>query len=416
MQDEPIFCAGVDWASEAHVACLMEAGGRVLGKRSFAHGGEGLAEMCAWLVATSGAEPGAIHVAIETPHGPVVETLLERGFNVYAVNPKQLDRFRDRFSPAGAKDDSRDALVLADGLRTDCHRMRPLDLADPILIELREWSRIADELTAERLRLTNRIRDQLWRYFPAWLELAEDLSAEWFLDLWQRLPTPAHAERLSETTLAKLIKRHRIRRFDAANALATLTKPPLKLAKGSTEAATAHIRTLIPRLSLLNRQLKQTERELDRLLDRLAEPLDDAPGQEPEQRDVTILRSLPGVGRIVCATLLAEASDALRERDYHALRALSGVAPVTRRSGKRMIVVRRYACQRRLNNALYHWARGAIQHDPRSRAKYASLRQRGHSHPRALRSVADRLLAVACAMLTNRTLFHHATTAEKFAC
>jgi transposase len=154
----------------------------------------------------------------------------------------------------------------------------------------------------------------------------------------------------------------------------------------------------------VNRQIKQAHQRLDALSDRIAENEEDsdATGQKSEQRDVTILRSLPGVGRIVLATLLAEASEPLRRRDYHALRTLSGVAPVTRRSGKYCIVVRRQACHMRLRSAVYHWARVATQHDQRSRHRYTELRKRGHSHGRALRSVGDRLLAVACAMLTRR--------------
>jgi transposase len=116
-------------------------------------------------------------------------------------------------------------------------------------------------------------------------------------------------------------------------------------------------------------------------------------------------RSVPGVGRIVLATLLAEASEPLRRRDYHALRTLSGVAPVTKRSGKHRIVVKRQPCHTRLRSAVYHWARVATQNNPRSRHRYAALSKRGHSHGRAPRSVGDRLLAVACAMLIRRTPF-----------
>ena len=130
---------------------------------------------------------------------------------------------------------------------------------------------------------------------------------------------------------------------------------------------------------------------------------------------MTILRSWPGVGRIVLATLLAEASEPVRRRDYHALRTLSGVAPVTKRSGKRCIVVMRQACHMRLRGAVYHWARVAIQHDELSCRRYAELRKRGHSHGRALRSVADRLLAVACAMLTYHTLFDPQHAAKQMA-
>jgi hypothetical protein len=135
---------------------------------------------------------------------------------------------------------------------------------------------------------------------------------------------------------------------------------------------------LAEQLRLINRQLAAAERQLDRLCKELAEPVADdenskAAGQRVEQDDVTILSSLPGVGRIILATLLAEASDALQRRDYRALRNLCGAAPVTRQSGKSRMVLRWRACNRRLSNALFNWARVAIQHDATSRARYAAL-------------------------------------------
>lgn len=153
----------------------------------------------------------------------------------------------------------------------------------------------------------------------------------------------------------------------------------------------------------MHEQLALGRARLDALCAALA--AEDSPGQPHEQRDVAILRSLPGIGRIVLATLLAEAAQPLRVRDYHALRALAGVAPVTRRSGKRNVVAMRQACHARVRNALYHWSRTAAQHDPATRAAYAALRQRGHSHGRALRTIGDRLLAVACAMLRTQTRY-----------
>lgn len=405
MNEQRNWFVGVDWASETHHVCVLDAHGAKNGERGFAHGGAGLTEMADWILEVTGSEAGAVHVAIEVPHGPVVESLIERGFAVHAINPKQLDRFRDRFSPAGAKDDSRDAQVLADALRTDPRCLRRLAPVDPVVIELREWSRITEDLTQERTRLANRMREQLWRYYPQILELADDVAHTWFLDLWALAPTPDKARRVREATIAKLLKRHRIRRIDAAGVLDRLRAPPVIVAAGTTDAATAHIKTVAARLTLVNRQLRQAHDRLDRLTERLAASGDTEPGQNAEQRDVTILASLPGVGRIVLATLLAEAFDPLQRRDYHALRCLCGVAPVTKRSGKSKIVIRRLAAHRRLCDAVYHWARVAVQHDPTSRAKYAALRQRGHGHARALRSVADRLLAVACAMLQDHTLF-----------
>jgi transposase len=412
MTDQRQWYAGVDWASENHHVFLTDHDGGKIDEKAFRHGGEGLAEMAAWLMATSGAaEASQIHVAIEVPHGPVVETLIAHGFKAHAINPKQMDRFRDRFTLAGAKDDSRDAEVMACALRTDPRCFRPLAAADPVVVELREWSRIADDLGAERNRLTNRMREQLWRYFPAMLELDSDLGAEWLLELWEIVPRPDKAARIREATIAKVLKRHRIRRFDTAQVLDVLRKPSLQLAAGTAEAATAHIATLVARIRLVNRQIKQAHHRLDALTARLVPSAEAEPGQK-KQHDVEILASLPGVGRIVLATLLAEAWDALQRRDYAALRSLTGVAPVTKRSGKSCIVVRRQACHDRLANAMYHWARVAIQHDLRSRAKYSALRSRGHSHGRALRSVADRLLNVACAMLKTGTTFNPAFKAE----
>lgn len=215
MDEEKRWFVGVDWASQAHQVRLTDASGSKVGARIFEHGGAGLRELAAWILAASDGIPDHIHVAIEVPHGPVVESLMERGFCVYAINPKQLDRFRDRFSPAGAKDDSRDTRVLADALRTDPHCFRSLLPLDPLLVELREWSRILDELRHDRTRLGHRVRELLWRYYPQMLELTDDVAAPWFLALWRLVPTPTKALRVHEATIASLLKRYRIRRLNA---------------------------------------------------------------------------------------------------------------------------------------------------------------------------------------------------------
>jgi transposase len=416
MTDNRRWFAGVDWGSESHHVFLTDGNGCKIGERTFKHGGEGLAEMAAWLMATSGAaDPGQVHIAIEVPHGPVVETLIERKLNVYAINPKQMDRFRDRFTMAGAKDDSRDAQTMASGLRTDPRCFRLLAAIDPVVIELREWSRIAEDLGGERNRLTNRMREQLWRYFPAILELDGDLGAAWLLELWEAAPTPDKASRVREATIGKILKRYRIRRFDAAYVLGVLRQRPVRVAEGTAQAACAHIATLIARIRLLNRQIDDARHRLDQLTGQLATSQETEPGQV-KQRDAAILASLPGVGRTVLATLLAEGWDALQRRDYAALRSLTGAAPVTKRSGKSLVVVRRQARHPRLSKAMYHWARVAVQHDRISRAKYAALRSKGHSHGRALRSVADRLLSVACAMLKSGTTFNPALATQITPC
>jgi len=261
---------GIDWATQTHRVCLLNAEGGRLGEREFAHGGAGLVELRDWLLEKTKAAPAQIAVAIEMPHGPVVEMLLECGFLVFAINPKQLDRFRDRFTVAGAKDDSRDALVVGDSLRTDRKAFRQLAMDDPAVIRLREWSRLLDELQQERTRLSNRLRQQLWRYYPQAAELTDDVADDWFLSLWQKVPTPAAAAKASEKTIARILKEHRIRRVDAATVLQTLRKTALFVAPGTTEAACVHIRSLVARMRLVNQQIKQADAALDGLCDSLA--------------------------------------------------------------------------------------------------------------------------------------------------
>ena len=154
---------GIDWATEKHQICVLNLAGDVVNEWVVPHPGEGIAGLCTELLDLSGSQVEGVHVAIEVPHGAVVEMLLEQGFSVSAVNPKQLDRFRDRFTVAGAKDDRRDAQVLADSLRTDPHCFRRLEVDAPEVIELREWSRMTEDLQQERVRLSNRVREQLRR-------------------------------------------------------------------------------------------------------------------------------------------------------------------------------------------------------------------------------------------------------------
>jgi transposase len=392
---------GIDWGSEKHRVCLMEGGGTVLEQKWVEHSGSALADLVDWLRRSAGEVPGNLAVAIEVPRGALVETLMEHGFAVFSINPKQLDRFRDRYSPAGAKDDERDALVLADSLRTDRHCFHAVHIDDPQSIRLRELSRLEDDLAAERNRLTNQLWEQLRRYFPALLQLSSSANEPWLWELLERAPTPERAAKLKPTQIARILDQHRIRRLNAQQVHEILASKPLSMATGAAEAATEHVLLLLPRLHLLHQQQADVARRQQKLLQELAAPA----GQTWEHRDAAILLSLPGAGRKVTATMLGEASQAIAERDYHALRCLAGCAPVTRQSGKTKIVLMRYGCNERLRNALYYWAFTSIVHDPAAKRFYAANRARGQTHARALRGLADRQLAVAISMLRHNTLY-----------
>ena len=305
---------GVDWGTQKHQACVTDADGEVVGERAFEHGGEGLSAMADWLLSVTNSAAAAVGVAIEVPRGPVVESLMERGFEVHSINPKQLDRFRDRISPSGAKDDRRDARVLASALRTDAHCLRRLEPTDPTIVGLREWSRLSEDLTRERIRLANRMREQLWRYYPQFLKAVDDdVAAPWALDLWRSLPTPRAGQRARAVTLTRVLKQHRIRRLDAAALRERLRAPAVKLTPAAAEAATTHVRLVVERLALVNRQLDHVRGQLEEMVHRLVEAApagetDSSVDAEADPSDAAILLSMPGIGVGVLATLLSEVS------------------------------------------------------------------------------------------------------------
>ena len=396
---------GIDWAPQRHEVCIVDRDGRLVARQQIDHTAAALHAFVETLLTRADGDPTRIAIAIEVPRGAVVELLVERGFAVYAINPKQLDRFRDRFTAAGAKDDRFDAHVLADSLRTDAPAFRRLRLDDPLIIQIREWSRVDDELQEEFSQLTNRLRDLIYRVAPGLLRLSPAADDAWLWALLQEAPTPAAQRRLSEWMVAQLLRTHRVRRLSAADLVAVLREPVPYSAPGVVEAVTAHVDVILPRLQLVTRQRRQAQRELERVLDTLAaQPATD--GDQREHADVTIVRSMPGIGTRIAARMLAEASQPLAERAYYTLRGLFGVAPITRQSGKRKQVLMRRGCNQRLREAAYHWARVATQRDDASRAYYRALRLRGQTHGCALRTVANRLLRILCALLRHGQVFN----------
>ena len=392
------FYVGVDWGTEAHQVCVTDAAGKVLWERSIEHSGEAICEFLGFLDTATGMEPGQAAVAIEVPHGPVVEAFLERRYAVFAINPKQLDRFRDRHTTAGAKDDRRDAFVAANSLRTDQHCFRRVVADDPLIVRLRELSRTEESFSGQLIRGVNQLSQLLLRYYPQLLKLCPYPGEPWLWALLELAPTPEAGAKLTLARLKSLLCSHKIRRWTARDLKQILSGPALPVTPGTVEAVSEHVLLLLPHLRVLHSQRKQVADRMQHLL----EELESAPAEHhhsTEYRDLVLLRSLPGIGRILAGMIMAEASGPLRDRDYHALRAYGGIAPVTRQSGKSRQVSMRYRCNKRLRYALYHWARLSVQHDSHSKEHFERLKLAGHGFSRALRGVADRLLTVLIAML-----------------
>lgn len=400
--DSTYLFAGVDLGEERFQVCLLDEAGNVAAEQErFSHDGPGIRQAIARIEEVAGSR--RVAVAIESPRGPVVGAFLDAGFEVFSINPKQLDRFRDRFTVAGAKDDRLDARVLADSLRTDRRAFRRRSAEPGWLVRMRQASRMEDELKEECRRGANRLRAVLHEYHVELLALLPAADEPWFWDLVALAPTPERGARLRPKQVERLLQEHRIRRISAQEVIDRLRRLPVPVLPGVAEASMTHALMLVPRLHLLYQQLSQCQAQIEKMLDEL--PAEGVPGQSSEHRDVLVLRSLPGSGRYGIATMLAEAYGALRSRDYASLRAACGSAPVTKQSGRSRVVHMRYACNPRLRYAMHHWAWNAARNDPYYAGLYKAMRERGLTHGRALRGITDRLLKLAVVLLETGTLY-----------
>jgi len=394
----------VDWATQKHSVCVVNAQGKALAEFEVDNTPEGLSKLAVKLTELCDGHLEAMQVAIEVPDGPVVDALLDAGFAMFTFNPKQIDRFRDRYSPAGAKDDRRDSFVGSNALRTDPHAFHRIDPDSAAFIELREWSRIDRELGQDLLATANRLREQVLRVAPHWLALCQAANQPWMWSLLELAPTPLAGAGLTLRQVRAVLRRYRIRRLTAETVLSAWQTPCLGTPEGVTTAVSAHIGVLLAQLRLLHEQRRAAHAALERCV-KACQAEAQATCPAGRYNDLTITLSQPGIGLRVAASLFGEIGRCLRERNLRAFRAQAGIGPVTSQSGKSRRVIMRRACKERLRDACYHWARGAVVHDPRSKEHYAALKRKGHGHARALRGVVDRLAGRLFIMLERGTLY-----------
>jgi hypothetical protein len=284
MDDETLW-VGIDLGSEAHQVCVLDAHRKVVLERVVKHSGAAVTALLDELLVLAKGCVERIRVALETPQSAVVEMLMDRGISTYTINPKQLDRFRDRHSVAGAKDDRRDAFVLGDSLSTDLQLFRQVKLAAGELVELKGLTRMRDELQTDANALSNRIEAELLRCFPEFRSLGSIQSDAWLLDLLQLGPTPAQARKLRLSQVRAVLKTNKIRKHTAEHVHALLHGPSVFVAPGVAESSATHILLLIARLRLVREQEGRCRKDMQRLLDKLSEPEPDA----ETQRDAAIV-------------------------------------------------------------------------------------------------------------------------------
>jgi transposase len=322
---------GDDWAEDHHDVELMDAAGRRLSKARLPEGVAGIARLHAMIGAQLGEDAetaaGQVKIGIETDRGPWVQALIAAGYTVYAVNPLQAARYRERLGVSGAKSDAGDAHMLADMVRVDSHQLRPVagDTAEAEAVKV--VTRMHKTLIWERTRAGQRLRHALREYFPAALEAFEDLDAADTLELLAKAPDPASAARLSTAQISAALKRARRRDIAVKTATiqAVLRGEYLGQPAVVTAAYAASVRALVAVLSTLNEQVKILQGEVEAHF-----------GEHP---DAEIVLSQPGLGPILGARVLAEFGDEhQRYASAKARKNYAGTSPITRASGKKKVV------------------------------------------------------------------------------
>jgi transposase len=395
-----VLFVGDDWAEDHHDVEVQDEAGRRLGKAKLGEGIAGIARLHELIAEhqDENAEAEQVVIGIETDRGPWVQALLAAGYRVWAINPLQVARYRERHSVSGAKSDAADAHTLADMVRTDRHQLRPVagdsDLAEAIKVVARAHKTLLWERTRHMLRLRVALRE----FFPAALEAFAELTAAEALELLGKAPDPVSAAGLTTAQITAALKRARRRQVaDKAQAIrAALGAEHLTQPAAVVSAYAATVRAQVAILATLGAEITRMEEQVAAHF-----------GRHPE---VEIYRSQPGLGQILGARVLAEfGDDPTRYADARSRKNYAGTSPITRQSGKKKLVLARYVHNDRLIDALGRQAFAAMIASPGARAYYDQLRGRGVGHHAALRQLANRLVGILHGCLKTGTTYDEAT-------
>jgi transposase len=389
---------GDDWAEDHHDVYLMDADGARLASRRLPEGLTGIGALHE-LIADHVGEPSQVVIGIETDRGLWVQALGVSGYQVFAVNPLAVARYRERHQVSGAKSDAGDAKVLADLVRTDRHNHRSLAGDSPEAEAIKVLARAHQNLIWARTRHTNMLRSALREYYPAALNAFDDLHDRDALAVLSRAPTPAEGTRLSLSKIRSALKHAgRQRNIDArAHEIAVALRTEQLAAPATVTAAfAATTRATVGIIGELNRQITDLETQL-------ATHFETHP-------DADIYLSLPGLGVILGARVLGEfGDDPNRYTTAKSRKNYAGTSPLTVASGKKCAVLARRVRNRRLYDAIDHWALGAINHSTGARAFYDQHRAAGDLHHQALRALGNRLVGILHGCLRHHTTYNEHT-------
>ena len=373
-------CAGIDWASEEHALCVVEETGVSVAGELFSHQESGIRALVARMRAL-----GVGRVAIERPDGLLVDRLLEAGFTVLPVHPNKLKATRPRYEASGGKSDGFDAFCLAELARTDSHRLRALCPDSDETKALRALTRTREDLVGARVRLANELRAQLDGFWPGAARIFGDIDSPIGLAFLERYPAPADARGLGEKRLAGFLARHGYcGRRPAAELLERLRSAPEGRSGAlETEARRGAVLGLVAALRPIVAQIRE-----------LTSQIAGAVRAHPDgQVFLPLFKDPKSV--VTAARLVAEiGDDRSRYPTRESLAADAGMAPVARESGKRKVAAFRWACDKRLRDAVACLANSTRHTHPWARGVYLGARARGLEHPHAIRVLGRAWLRV----------------------
>lgn len=385
---------GIDWAETRHRVVIMGASGDVLHRAWVEHSACGL-KVFEELI-TNWQRPEQVYVAIELHDSVLLDRLLRTGVRVYGLNPKSAERARERYTPAGLKDDDRDAWSLAEFLRTGHMHLRPLRPDSERTLALREWVCLREDLVQERTAQLQRLRNHLVRWHPQMLLAIEDLNRSWGLELLERYPT---ADTFATLTQGQLDAWSRGRRLRA------LTRQRIADAACFSSPTCVPVRNVAHAAEVQHRVT--TIREINRRLAEVQQAMADLVAAHP---DAFIFQSLPRCGANTVAAMLAGFGDDRDRWNGHAeVAARWGAAPITIQSGKHRKVQRRLACDRTMHQVWIWYAFNTVQKQGCwAREEYQAKRKRGGEHYTVLRGLADHWIKIAYRCWFNRTPYDEA--------
>jgi transposase len=389
---------GDDWAEDHHDVYVMDQAGARLAARRLPEGLAGISGLHE-LLAAHATEPDQVVVGIETDRGLWVDALVAAGYQVYAINPLAVARYRDRHHLSGAKSDAGDAKVLADLVRTDRHNHRPIAADSPAAEAIKVLARAHQNLIWARTRHTNALRSALREYYPAALAAFDDLADRDALAVLRRAPTPATGARLTLPQISAALRRGgrarnvetRARQIQAALRTEQLAAPE---AVAAAFAATTGAQVGI--IAALNGQIAELQTQLS--------------ARFRQHPDAAIYLSQPGLGDVLGARVLGEFGDAPdRYTSAKCRKNYAGTSPLTIASGRKRAVLARHVRNRRLYDAIDQWAFCAISTSPGARAYYDHHRANGDTHHQALRALGNRLVGILHGCLKTGTAYDEHT-------